>query len=95
MERRGARCLLHLEIQYPILKHTRKAINFVISIQIKPMPFAPSTDFEFKALAEANFYRKAIVQEFLPYLKGRVIDMGAGVGQMTTLFADIVGRIAH
>jgi len=59
---------------------------------IKPNQFADSEDFEFSALQEAHFYRKAIVQEFLPYLNGKVIDMGAGIGQMTALFAEIVGR---
>jgi SAM-dependent methyltransferase len=59
---------------------------------IKPNQFADSEDFEFSALQEARFYRKAIVQEFLPYLNGKVIDMGAGIGQMTALFAEIVGR---
>ena len=59
---------------------------------IKPNQFADSEDFEFSALQEARFYRKAIVQEFLPYLNGKVIDMGAGIGQMTALFAEIVGK---
>ena len=59
--------------------------------QINPNQFAESEDFEFSALQEARFYRKAIAQEFLPYLKGSVIDMGAGIGQMSSLFAEIVG----
>lgn len=58
----------------------------------KPNQSAQSADFEFRALAEARFYRRAIAEEFSPYLKGKVIDMGAGVGQMTGLFANIVGR---
>jgi SAM-dependent methyltransferase len=46
--------------------------------------FQPSTsEFEFSALREANNYRAAIVQEFAPYLRGRVLEVGAGVGQMT------------
>lgn len=59
---------------------------------MNPNKFAKSEDFEFSALQEALFYRKAIAQEFLPYLTGRVIDMGAGIGQMSTLFAEIVGK---
>jgi len=59
---------------------------------MNPNKFAKSEDFEFSALQEARFYRKAIAQEFLPYLTGRVIDMGAGIGQMSTLFAEIVGK---
>jgi len=64
----------------------------VESSLINPNQFAKSGDFEFSALQEAHFYRKAIAREFLPYLKGKVIDMGAGIGQMSTLFAEIVGR---
>ena len=59
---------------------------------INPVQFADFGDFEFSALQEAHFYRKAIAREFSPYLKGKVIDMGAGIGQMSTLFAEIVGR---
>jgi SAM-dependent methyltransferase len=38
-------------------------------------------DFEFAALSEARNYRRAIVEEFGPYLKGRVLEVGAGIGQ--------------
>jgi SAM-dependent methyltransferase len=40
--------------------------------------------FEFKALEEASNYRKAIIQEFLDYLKGHILEVGAGVGQLTS-----------
>lgn len=59
---------------------------------INPKQFADFGDFEFTALQQACFYRKAIAREFSPYLRGKVIDMGAGIGQMSTLFAEIVGR---
>ena len=43
-------------------------------------------DFEFAALAEAQHYRRAIVREMMPVLDGRVVEVGAGIGQMTALF---------
>lgn len=42
-----------------------------------------SPNFEFEALREARNYRRAIIQEFAPYLRGRVLEVGAGIGQMT------------
>jgi len=39
--------------------------------------------FEFDALREANNYRKALIREFGPLLKGSVIEIGAGIGQNT------------
>lgn len=47
---------------------------------------AVSADFEFAALGEAIHYREALVREMLPVLHGRVIEVGAGIGQMTALF---------
>jgi 16S rRNA A1518/A1519 N6-dimethyltransferase RsmA/KsgA/DIM1 with predicted DNA glycosylase/AP lyase activity len=44
-------------------------------------------DFEFAALAEAKNYRTALIREFSAFLRGRVLEVGAGVGQMTTLLA--------
>jgi SAM-dependent methyltransferase len=49
-------------------------------------------DFEFAALREAYFYPRAIIEEFSPYLKGQVIEVGAGIGQMTALLAEQVGK---
>ncbi|HWV98686.1 MAG TPA: class I SAM-dependent methyltransferase [Candidatus Acidoferrum sp.] len=40
-------------------------------------------DFEFEALAQAVNYRKALFTEFGPFLKGDVVEVGAGIGQMT------------
>jgi len=44
---------------------------------------AQTEDFEFAALAEAKNYRLALFKEFAPFLKGEVIEVGAGIGQMT------------
>ncbi len=48
-------------------------------------PNAPAVtkDFEFLALQKANNYRMALIREFSPFLKGRVIEVGAGIGQLT------------
>jgi SAM-dependent methyltransferase len=40
-------------------------------------------DFEFDALAEAANYRGALMREFGPWLQGRVLEVGAGIGQMS------------
>ncbi|HZQ55547.1 MAG TPA: class I SAM-dependent methyltransferase [Bryobacteraceae bacterium] len=42
-----------------------------------------STDFEFAALEEAKNYRRALLDEFAPHLHGHVLEVGAGVGQLT------------
>ena len=49
----------------------------------EPNAIAATEDFEFAALSEAVNYRAAIVEEFAPYLKGRVLEVGAGIGQTT------------
>jgi phospholipid N-methyltransferase len=48
-----------------------------------PNELASSEDFEFQALGEAKNYRAALLREFGPYLRGNVIEVGAGIGQMT------------
>ena len=40
-------------------------------------------NFEFSALSEAKNYRAALVKEFAPVLTGNVLEVGAGVGQIT------------
>ena len=40
-------------------------------------------DFEFTALSEARNYRTALVRELQTHLRGRVLEVGAGIGQMT------------
>jgi SAM-dependent methyltransferase len=44
---------------------------------------APAGAFEFDALREARHYRAALLDEFAVHLPGRVLEVGAGVGQMT------------
>lgn len=48
-------------------------------------------DFEFAALSEARNYRAALVRAFQPFLRGRILEIGAGVGQMTALIAEQPG----
>lgn len=48
-----------------------------------PNAAASSADFEFEALREAANYRNALIHEFRALLKGNVIEIGAGIGQMT------------
>lgn len=48
-------------------------------------------NFEFEALQAAENYRRALVREFAPHLGNRVIEVGAGIGQMTELFARVAG----
>lgn len=44
---------------------------------------ATSEDFEFEALAHAVNYRRSLIGEFSPYLRGDILEVGAGVGQFT------------
>lgn len=48
-------------------------------------------DFEFAALAAAVNYRRAIVSEFEPYLRGRVLEVGAGIGQISGAILELPG----
>jgi SAM-dependent methyltransferase len=41
--------------------------------------------FEFRALEEAVNYRRRLVEEFRPWIRGHVLEVGAGVGQITSL----------
>jgi SAM-dependent methyltransferase len=54
-----------------------------------PNATAQTEDFEFAALAEARNYRRALVAEFAPVLRGPVIEVGAGIGQLTTDLATV------
>jgi hypothetical protein len=54
-----------------------------------PNAQANTEDFEFQALSEAHNYRAALFREFAPWLKGNVIEIGAGIGQMTAALRDI------
>ena len=46
------------------------------------MSKAPASQFEFAALEEAKNYRAAIAELFAPHLKGDVLEVGAGIGQI-------------
>lgn len=48
-----------------------------------PNARASTADFEFAALAEARNYRAALLAEFQHALRGDVIEVGAGIGQIT------------
>jgi SAM-dependent methyltransferase len=51
----------------------------------RPNERAANADFEFAALTEAVNYRAALVADFSAYLRGQVIEVGAGAGQITDL----------
>jgi SAM-dependent methyltransferase len=53
----------------------------------RPNEQATTDDFEFAALDRAENYRAALIDEFSPVLKGRVLEVGAGIGQITSELA--------
>jgi SAM-dependent methyltransferase len=55
----------------------------------QPNESACATNFEFDALHAAENYRRALVREFTPHLRGRVLEIGAGIGQITQLLRQI------
>jgi SAM-dependent methyltransferase len=57
----------------------------------RPNEQALALNFEFEALHHADNYRKALIEEFGPRLKGRVLEVGAGIGQMTEMIARCQG----
>jgi hypothetical protein len=65
--------------------HTAKVENSPSA----PNATATSADFEFAALSEAVNYPKALIKEFGPWLNGEVIEIGAGIGQMTGHLLDL------
>ena len=42
-----------------------------------------TVEFEFEALEAAQNYRRAIAGEFAPFLQGHVLEIGAGIGQIS------------
>jgi SAM-dependent methyltransferase len=48
-----------------------------------PNAAAQTEDFEFAALSEAKNYRAALLREFSEHLSGNVLEVGAGIGQIT------------
>lgn len=68
-----------IEISQPSPILNRPCINVAQS----PNALAISEDFEFAALSVADNYRKALLCEFSEYLRGNVLEVGAGIGQIT------------
>jgi len=50
-----------------------------------PVDALPESDFEFSALRWAENYRRVLIAEFAAHLRGRVVEVGSGIGQMTEL----------
>jgi SAM-dependent methyltransferase len=50
----------------------------------QPNALAQTADFEFAALTEAKNYRAALLRDFDGYLRGSVLEIGAGIGQITS-----------
>jgi SAM-dependent methyltransferase len=48
-----------------------------------PNAQAQTADFEFAALQEARNYRQALLRDFSKFLNGQVLEVGAGIGQIT------------
>jgi len=57
----------------------------------EPNAIADTEDFEFAALAEAVNYRAAIIHEFKSHLGGRVLEVGAGIGQTSEAILRLSG----
>lgn len=55
----------------------------------QPNEAAQSEDFEFEALKLADNYRQALITEFAAELRGRVLEVGSGIGQMTSLIRSL------
>jgi SAM-dependent methyltransferase len=55
----------------------------------QPNTAAAAEDFEFQALQEARNYRQALFQEFDSFLRGDVLEVGAGIGQMTEVLVSL------
>ena len=49
----------------------------------RPNAISQTEDFEFDALNEARNYRASLMAEFRPFLKGNVVEIGAGIGQFS------------
>jgi protein-L-isoaspartate O-methyltransferase len=50
----------------------------------QPNALAETADFEFAALNEARNYRAALLRDFATHLRGNVLEVGAGIGQITS-----------
>jgi len=56
-----------------------------------PNSISTTENFEFDALERAKNYRATLIREFTPWLRGRVLEVGAGIGQMTAAIAELPG----
>ena len=56
-----------------------------------PNATADTEDFEFAALERAVNYRKAVLGEFSEWLRGDVLEIGAGIGQFTAPLSRMPG----
>src|SRR5215469_15849780 len=54
-----------------------------LNVAETPNAAANCDDFEFAALSVADNYRKALLHEFSEFLRGNVLEVGAGIGQIT------------
>lgn len=54
-----------------------------LNVAETPNAAANSDDFEFAALSVADNYRRALMYDFSEYLRGNVLEVGAGIGQIT------------
>jgi SAM-dependent methyltransferase len=64
-------------------------VQFFSMIAESPNESASTEDFEFAALSQARNYRNALIHEFAPHLQGNVIEIGAGIGQITAHLRDL------
>jgi SAM-dependent methyltransferase len=53
-------------------------------VNSQPNAIAQTHDFEFAALNEARNYRAALLRDFRVHLSGNVLEVGAGIGQITS-----------
>jgi SAM-dependent methyltransferase len=58
-------------------------IQLYLDSKESPNAMTTSEDFEFKALSLADNYRTALMREFSTALRGNVLEVGAGIGQIT------------
>jgi SAM-dependent methyltransferase len=62
---------------------------FFAEMKELPNEHARLANFEFDVLRAADNYRRALLREFAPHLRGKVIEVGAGIGQITELLRNL------
>ncbi len=60
-----------------------------VSVNAPNNPPGATGNFEFEALRWARNYRHALLREFASFLKGAVVEVGAGIGQ----FSELIGGL--